>query len=76
MKEAIIKPLKGAAADLVIYMGPQVEVERIILKLETVNGIIESFGLLMQSFYKIRQSWNEMIPVYATRIEGSEIKSD
>ena len=49
-------------------MGSEVEVEGIISKFETVYGIVASFDVLMQSFYKIR---NEKIPVHTTRIEGA-----
>ena len=47
LREAIIWSLKGAATGLVRYMGSQVEVERINLKLEMVYGIVESFNVLM-----------------------------
>ena len=52
-------------------MGPQVEVERNISKLETVYGIAASFSVLLQLFYKISQDQNKKISAYTTRIEGA-----
>ena len=37
--------------------------------LETGYGIVESFNVLMQSFYNTSQDWNEKISAYTTRIE-------
>ena len=52
-------------------MGPQVEVEEIISKLETVYGKVASFNDVMQSFYKINKDQNKKIPTYTTTIEGA-----
>ena len=71
MREAIIKSLKAAAADLVRYMGSQVKVERTISKIQMVYKIVASFDILMQLFYKIIQDLNEKIPAYTTRIKGA-----
>ena len=58
MREAVKKPLKGTSANLVRYMGLQVEVQEIISTLEAVYGIVASFNVLMQSFYEICQDQN------------------
>ena len=67
--EAVMNLFKGTAAGLVRYMRPQVEEEGIISKLEAVYRIVASFNVLIQSFYKISQYWNEKIPTYTTMIE-------
>ena len=46
--EAVIKSLKGGAANVVRYMGPQLEVKGIICNLVTIYGRVESFIILMQ----------------------------
>ena len=71
LREVFIKSLKGTAADIVRYMGPQVEVIGVISKLETVCGIIVSFDVWMQLFHKISQDLNGKIPAYTTRTEGA-----
>ena len=68
LREAVIKALKGSAVEFREIYGESVE--GIISKLKTVYGIIASFDVLMQTFYKISQDWNEKIPAYTTRIEG------
>ena len=68
--KAVLKSLKASEANFVRYMRPKVELEGIISKLETMYGIVASFNVLMQRFYKISQDQNEKIPAYTTRIEG------
>ena len=71
MREAVLKLLKGNAADLVRNKGPHIKVEGTLSKLETVYRKVAPFSILMQSFCKITQVQNEKIPVYTTRIAGA-----
>ena len=52
-------------------MGPQVKVDGLIFKIETVYKMVVSFHGRIQSFYKISQDQNEKIPAYTIRIEGA-----
>ena len=76
LREAVIKSLKGTAANLVRYMGPQVDIKGIILKLETVYGIVIPFYVLVQSFYKISQDWNQILQHILPGKRGHCIKLD
>ena len=76
LREAVIKSSKGAADNLGRYMGPQVEVKRITSKCETAYGIVASFNVLMQSFYKISQDQNVKIQSCTTWIEEPKTKLD
>ena len=70
VRESIMQSLKGAAADMVCYMGPTAGVSEILEKLSVIFGTIASFDVLMQNFYKISQG-NEKVPSFATKLEGT-----
>ena len=62
--ESIIHSLCAAATDLapVLHM---------INKLELTYGIVASFDILMQSFYRLQEAKTERVPVYITHLEGT-----
>ena len=62
--------LRGAAADTVCNMGPNVPLDMIIKKFAIVYGNVKSFDLLMRDFYWSDQGEEQTIPSFATRIEG------
>ena len=66
IREAIIKSLKGTAAELVQYLGLPVKVNDFLGKLDMVSGSVVSFDILMQSFYDHSEA--EKIPAYVTHI--------
>ena len=70
MREAVIKSLKGVAADLVRFLGPQATLDQILAKLETVYSIVSSFDTLMNSFFNEKQKERESVQQFATRIES------
>ena len=76
MREGIWCSLRGAAADAVHNMGPNVPLDMIIKKFTIIYGNVKSFNLLMRDFYRADQGEDETIPYFATRIEGllSEIR--
>ena len=55
VRESIMRSLKGAAADMAHYMGPTAGVSEILEKLSIIYGMVASFDMLMQNFYKIMQ---------------------
>ena len=69
--ESIIRSLKGAVADMARYMGPTASVSDILQKLMIVFGMVASFNVLMQNFYKVTQGNHEKMLSFATRLEGT-----
>ena len=57
--ESMVRFLKGAAADMARYMGPTASVSNILQKLMVIFGMIASFDVLMQNFYKVTQGNHE-----------------
>ena len=70
MREGIQHSLKGAAADTVRNMGPDVPLDTIIEKFTIVYGNVKSFDLLMRDFYCADQGEEESVPSFATWVEG------
>ena len=70
LREGIQHSLRGAAADVVCNMGPDVPLDLIIKKFTIIYGNVKSFDLMMRDFYRADQGEDESIPSYATRIEG------
>ena len=70
LREGIQCSLRGAAADVVHNMGPDVPLDLIIKKFSIIYGNVKSFDLMMRDFYRADQGEDESIPSYATRIEG------
>ena len=53
------------------YMGPTASVGHILWKLLVIFGMVASFDVLMQNFYKVMQGNNEKVPSFAMRLEGT-----
>ena len=70
LREGIQHSLRGAAADTVRNMGPDVPFDTILKKFTIVYGNVKSFDLLMRDFYRADQGEEESIPSFATRMEG------
>ena len=62
LREGIQHSLRGAAADTVRNLGPDVPLDTIINKFTIVYGNVKSFDLLMQDFYQADQGEEESIP--------------
>ena len=52
-------------------MSPTASVGHIVRKLSVIFGMVASFDILMQKFYKVTQGYNEKVPSFATRLEGT-----
>ena len=61
VQESIMRSLKGAAADMVQYMGPTTSVSDILDKLTVIFGTVASFDVLMQNFYTGKQQKSALI---------------
>ena len=70
LREGIQHSLRGAAADIVRNMGPDVPLDTILKKFTIVYGNVKPFDLLMWDFYRANQGEEESIPSFATRMEG------
>ena len=70
LREGIQCSLRGAVADTVWNMGPDVPLDTIIKKFTIVYGNVKTFDLLMWDFYRADQGEEESIPSFATRVEG------
>ena len=53
--EENFRSLKAAVADIVQYIGPWATVTDIIMKMDSVDGTLASFNVLMQAFYRLQQ---------------------
>ena len=69
-KEGIQHSLRGAAADTVRNLGPDVPLDTIIKKFTIMYGNVKSFNLLMWNFYHVDQGEEGSIPSFATQVEG------
>ena len=69
--ESIGRSLKGAAADMVRYIGPIASVSNILQKLTVIFGMVASFDILMQNFYKVTHENHKKVPFFTTRLEGT-----
>ena len=70
LREGIQHSLRGAAADTVRNMGPDVPLDTIIKKFTIVYRNVKSFDLLMWDFDHVDQGEEESIPSFATWVEG------
>ena len=70
LREGIQHSFRGAAADVVHNMGPNVPLDMILKKFTIIYGNVKSFDLLMRDFYRADQGEDDTILSYATRIEG------
>ena len=70
LREGIQHSLRGAAADVICNMGPDIPLDLIIKKLTIIYGNVRSFDLMMRDFSRADQGEDESIPSYAKRIEG------
>ena len=69
LREGIQHSLRGAAADTVHNMGPNVPLDMTLKTFTIIYGNVKSFDLLMRDFYRADQGEDETIPSFATWIE-------
>ena len=69
--ESTIWLLKGPVADMARYMVPTASVAHILQNLSIIFGMVASFDVLMQTFYKVTQGNNEKVPSFMMQLEGT-----
>ena len=57
LREGIHHSLRGAAADAVCNMGPNVPLDMILKNFTIIYGNVKSFDLLMRDFYRASPPW-------------------
>ena len=70
LREGIQRSLRGAAADTVCNIGPEVTLDSIIKKFSIIYGNVKSYDILMGDFYHANQGEEETVTSFATCIEG------
>ena len=70
LREGIQRSLRGAAADTVCNMGPEVTLDSIIKKFSIIYGTVKSYEILMGDFYRANQGEEETVTSFATHVEG------
>ena len=70
VQESNIWSLKGPAEDMARYIGPTTSIAHILQKLSVIFGMVASFYVPMQNFYKVTQGNNE-VSSFATWLEGT-----
>ena len=70
LREGIQHSLRGAAADSVCNMGPDVLLDMIVKEFAIGYGNVKSFELLIRDCYCADQGEEETIPSFAIQIEG------
>ena len=69
--ENIIRLLKGTVGDMTRYMRPTASIDHIFWKLSVIFGMVASFDILMQNFYKVTQGSNKKVSSSATKLAGT-----
>ena len=68
---SIVRSLKGAVVDITQYMSSTASISDIFQKLMVIFGMVVSFDVLMQNFYKVTQGNHKKVSSFATRLEGT-----
>ena len=74
LREGIQCSLRGAAADTVRILGPDVPLDTIVKKFTIVYGKVKSFDLLMQDFYCADQSRGRVYPFLCNQSGGTFVQ--
>ena len=62
---------------MVRFLGPASSVNAILDKFDSLYGLVSTFDVMMQGFYRESQEWSESVACYIARLEGklNEISS-
>ena len=69
VQESIVRPPKGAVADIARYMDPTASISNILQKLTVIFRMIALFDVLMQIFYKATEGNHRKVPSFITILE-------
>ena len=67
LREAIIQSLKGWAADLVRYLGPEARVKEVLDKLQMHDAILSEYHLLKNQFHLTHQENSERVSAFCNQ---------
>ena len=68
VQENIAHYLKVAAVDMARSMSPTTSMAHILQKLTMIFGMVASFDVLMQNFYKVTHNNHEKVPSFDMRL--------
>lgn len=68
--QSIRRSLKGSAASVLLNMGNNVAIDRILRKFDIVFGPAATTDILYEDFYRARQNDSESVVQWSCRIEG------
>ena len=71
LREGIQHSLRGAAADVVHNMGPNIPLDMILKKSTIIYGNVKSFDVLMRDFYGAGQGVDKPFPFMLLELKGS-----
>ena len=63
------RSLRGEAGQMILNMGVETTVEKIVDKLEGFYGTVESGAVLLQQLYSSRQGTDESVTAYSARLQ-------
>lgn len=69
IRQAARKSLKGNAGRVVMRLGPEADLKRILDKLEVVYGVVDVGESLLSEFYAAKQGKKEDVAAWGCRIE-------
>ncbi|KAJ8041237.1 Paraneoplastic antigen Ma3-like [Holothuria leucospilota] len=66
---AVRRSLRGQAAEIARFLGPQATIKQILTKLEQVYGTVESGAVLLQQVYLSKQEPHEIASTFGLRLQ-------
>ena len=60
-----------AAANTICYMGQEVQLDDILVKLQDCYGHVVSSDVLLSGFYQMSQEWGEKIQTFSSHLEST-----
>lgn len=68
------RSLRGEAAEIIRFLGPQASIHTIMDKLDSIYGTVESGAVLLQQVYLSRQEANENASAFGLRLQLALLK--
>ena len=71
MRQAIMQSVRGGAANVVRYVGPEATVQMILSKLKIQFGSVANVDVLLHDFYKITQQRGESVRQFNNKLNDT-----
>ena len=71
IKEAIQRSLKGAPANVLMFLGPKFTVDELVARLEKTYGSVATSDIMLAKLYQLEQQPQESVTDYSVRVEGA-----